>query len=77
MRLISANNCDLPNHECIHLNSCNYFESLFYDGVSAFVIGSELRKLFCGYDGFDILVLYLATKIHAIGHSWHLFNIYL
>lgn len=55
--------CNLPNHHCVHLKSCSYFDELFTKGVDALTVGNELRNLFCGYDGWDILVIYLHFSI--------------
>ncbi|XP_031626161.1 serine protease filzig-like [Contarinia nasturtii] len=52
----STNNCDFHSHQCTRLTSCTYFESLIEKGIDALTVGQELRKLFCGYDGFDILI---------------------
>lgn len=51
-----AKTCDYHSHQCTRLTSCTYFESLIAKGVDALTIGQELRNLFCGFDGFDILV---------------------
>lgn len=46
------------HHQCTRLTGCTYFESLIQKGTDALTIGSELRKLFCGFDGFDIMVIH-------------------
>lgn len=35
---------------------CTYFEHLHQTGTDALVVANELQKLFCGYDGYDIMV---------------------
>lgn len=51
--------CEMvEHHQCTRLTGCTYFESLIQKGTDALTIGSELRKLFCGFDGFDIMVIH-------------------
>lgn len=51
-----ANDCELHDHQCTRLTSCTYFENLITKGTDAITFGHDLRRLFCGFDGYDILV---------------------
>lgn len=53
---VLANNCENPYDQCTSLTSCTYFENLIKKGTDALTVGNELRKLFCGFDGYELLV---------------------
>ncbi|XP_055303511.1 proclotting enzyme isoform X2 [Sitodiplosis mosellana] len=60
-------NCDFHDHQCTRLTSCTYFENLIQKGVDALTVGQELRRLFCGFDGFDILI---CCPLSSLNHSF-------
>lgn len=51
-----ASNCEFSSHHCTHLTRCTYFEHLYQLGADSVTVDNEVRKLFCGYDGYEIMV---------------------
>lgn len=43
----------------MHLKRCPYFEHLYQDAAT---VGNELQKLFCGFDGYEVMVSKICQK---------------
>lgn len=53
---ILVNNCEFSSQQCIHLKRCTYFESSYQGGIDPVSLGNELQRLFCGFDGYEVMV---------------------
>lgn len=57
-----VNNCEFSSHHCINLKRCTYFEDFYQTDVDALTVSNVLQKLFCGFDGYDIMVCAIWKK---------------